>query len=330
MNHGFTRAGMGVSCVAVALLMSNPASVRASCGADNCPIEHAPGLTAEPPFSLEISYEFIDQNQVQVGSRRGSVGELPSPEDEVRTRNGLPLFTGRLHATQRLRLTATLPWVDRFHRHIANADGASDLLEWRYRGLGDLMVLGGWTAFGSNPATGTSLVLQAGAKLPTGKRHVEEVNGEEPEPSARPSTGSFDGIVGFHLMRPLRVGGPGGHSMPVFLSGRYRFNGRGTDDYQVGNEAQVAVGGSYGVHPRVTLQVQLNGRFRAKDDVGRTDATRDNTGGTWAYVSPGFRIRIIQGVDWYGFLQEPLYQKVNRIGLVSPRNFITGLTYRFD
>jgi hypothetical protein len=329
MHRTLERVVVGMFCAALFPMVAVTAA-RASCGAENCPIAHAPGLGAEPPFSFEISYEFIDQNQVQVGSHRGSVGELPSPEDEVRTRNELTLFTGRLRATRRLSFTATVPWVDRLHRHIANEDGGSELLEWRYRGLGDLTLLGGWTAFGSNPATGASLVLEAGAKLPTGKRHVEPVGGDEPEPSARPGTGSFDGVVGFHLMRPLRLGGAGSRSAPLFLSGRFRFSGRGTDDYRVGNEGELALGGSYPLHPRVTLLLQINGRVRGRDDVGRTDATRDNTGGRWAFVSPGFRIPIVQGMDWYGFLQEPLYQKVNRIGLVSPRNFITGLTYQFD
>src|SRR6185503_3866303 len=99
-------------------------------------------------------------------------------------------------------LTASIPYLDRVHRHIANESGLFPVLQtWTYRGIGDGTLLANWTALGTgDPSSSVTVVLQAGAKLPTGARHIESVDGEQPEPHARLGTGSWDVLVGGHAM----------------------------------------------------------------------------------------------------------------------------------
>ncbi len=122
--------------------------------------------------------------------------------------------------------------------------------------------------------------------------------------------------------------GGGTAAVPIFASALFQLNGRGTEGYRVGNEVQLSVGGGYPLVERLRFQDQVNARFAARDEVGTTDATRENTGGSWLYASPGLRFDATDGVGFTAFLQVPVYQHVNRIQLAAPVNFWFGVSYR--
>ena len=63
-----------------AAALALPAAALASCGAENCPLDHA-SRWSEAPFSFEVSYQYIDQNQPRVGNGDVSVGALPRHHD---------------------------------------------------------------------------------------------------------------------------------------------------------------------------------------------------------------------------------------------------------
>ena len=312
--------------LAIGLLSIAPTAGRASCGADDCPLDLRTGDGRR--FSIDLNYQFIHQDRIRIGSRTGAVGELPSPEDEVETASRIATVLGQARLTDRFGLSASLPFVDRRHRHIANEEGSPpELREWNYSGVGDATLIGQVTARGGGGAP-TKVSLQLGAKLPTGKRHVDVVAGEEPEPTARPGTGSYDLLGGIYLLR--RFGVPDLHhdrvEAPMFVSAMGRRNGRGTDDYRIGNELQVNAGGFYPLTRTVQVLGQLNARLRGKDDPGATDALRDNTGGTWLYATPGLRVVTGPTLSLYGYAQIPVYQHVNRIQLVAPYHLMVGTT----
>ena len=323
---GFRRA---LRLLALLLLLL-PAPLEASCGAADCPLALRGPRGAAQPFSFDLSYQYIDQDRIRIGTRSGAVGALPSPEDEVRTIGRTVTALGQVRLSSRLGLTASLPMIARSHSHIAHEEDAPPALRhWDYSGLGDLTLLGQLAVFRTGDRQATTLSLQLGAKLPTGRRHVEAIAGEEPEPPARPGTGSLDGLAGLHLMRTasLRGFGPRTGEVPLFVSVLGRVNGRGTEEYRVGNELQVNLGGSYPLTASLQLLAQVNGRFRGKDDAGQTDALRDNTGGTWVYGSPGLRVQAGSALAAYAYVQLPVYQRVNRIQLAAPYHLIVGTTY---
>jgi hypothetical protein len=72
----------------------------------------------------------------------------------------------------------------------------------------------------------------------------------------------------------------------------------------------------------------LNYRVRTKDDVGRTDAIRDDTGGTFLYASPGLRFAFTPKAALYGYVQVPIYQRINGVNIVSRYNLFGGLQVR--
>ena len=321
------RSLLGAALVLVTLAAPPPAG--ASCGSDDCPLSmHS--LNGASRFSFSAAYQFIDQDEVWVGSKQGTVGEPPSPEDEVRTRTSTVLLTGQMAVNSRLSLSATLPYMDRMHQHIANEQGLPPQpFEWDYSGLGDLMIMGQWRALGGQDARATSLSLQLGIKLPTGRTEVEPVDGQQPEPPARPGTGSVDGVAGFHVGRGIGAAtGPGGaEGASVFLDLLGRVNGHGTDDYRVGNELQVTVGTGVPATRTLRLIGRVDARWRAKDDVGTTDALPDNTGGTFAYVTPGAELRLGSVLTAYGYVQVAAYRHVPRIEITAPYHLLTGLRW---
>ncbi len=125
------------------LLLVPPAPLRASCGADDCPLTLKGAHGAGGRFAFDLSYQYIDQDRIRVGTHPGAVAELPSPEDEVRTLSRTVTALSDLRLTDRLDLMLSLPMIDRQHVHIAHPEGAPpELMSWSYSGLGDLTLLG--------------------------------------------------------------------------------------------------------------------------------------------------------------------------------------------
>ncbi len=321
------RLSPAAAILALALALAGARGAGASCGAESCPLDlHAarPGWSS---FSLDLSWQYVRQDQVRVGTRVGTVGELPSPEDEVSTLSRVTTATARVGLSPRWSLDLALPFVSRTHDHIRNEPGPPVREHWSFSGLGDVQAMADWRA--SGPDAPTTVALEGGVKVPTGRRHVEAVDGDQPEPPARPGTGSWDLLAGLHVMRDVTLTLParGRVSAPLFASAQVRLNGRGTEDYRVGDELQVGAGGSVPLAGPLVGLLQLNARFRGKDATGRTDALAANTGGTWVFISPGLRIEPTPRASLYAYAQLPLYQRVDRIQLVAPWLLYTGVSW---
>jgi len=315
-------------CRALSILILaaiTPAAAFASCGSEHCPIDMGL-LWQESTLTFDLSQQYIDQNQPRVGTHNAVVGAIPSAENEVRTVSRITSAHAMYQPAGGWTLGATLPFVSRYHEHIHDAGGTPELQRWNFTGVGDLEVQGSRT-FASG-AEGTRYHLTGGFKAPTGVKHVEEFNGDEPEPPARPGNGAWGAIAGAGAQWSLStkmLGGAYG-AMPIRISVLGRANGRGTERYRVGSELQTNLGISYPVARSVEMLLSGDLRVRAKDDVGDTDAEPGHTGGTWAFVSPGLRVSPMAKTAFYGIVQLPVYQRVNGINLVSDFNLYLGVT----
>jgi hypothetical protein len=106
-----------VSFALVALAILAPASLRASCGSESCPLDHM-SRWSENPFSFDVSYQYIDQDQPRISSEDASVGEIPRDHDEVRTLNRQTTARAIYRVGSAWSFSAALPWIDRYHEHI--------------------------------------------------------------------------------------------------------------------------------------------------------------------------------------------------------------------
>jgi len=296
-----------------------PAGAFASCGSDHCPIDLGM-LWERSILSFDLSQQYIDQDQPRVGTHDALVGAIPAEENEVRTLSRVTTARAIYQPDAKWSIMASLPYVSRYHEHIHDNAGTPEVQRWNFDGFGDM------------EATVTRKLsryhMTAGFKAPTGQRHVDEFDGDEPEPPARPGNGAWAGIAGAGAEwspEVTMVGGLKG-TMPIRLSVMGRASGRGTENYRVGSELQANLGFSYPVS-RV-LETLLSGDFRvrAKDDPGDTDAEAGHTGGTAAFVSPGLRVNVAGKTAFYGIVQLPIYQRANGINLVSDFNLYLGVT----
>lgn len=312
---------------ATLVLVAFTTRAGATCGSDMCALDPRGPESAGGRYSIDVNYQYVHQDQVRVGTERGTIGQVPGHHNEVLTHSRIWSLTGRASVTDRLVVSAMVPFVQRKHVHETehHEGGFYESHEWDFSGLGDVQVNGAWSVSSSDPY---ALTLQLGVKAPSGRRNVAEVDGEQPEPMARPSTGSYDAMLGAQVRRTVGTKALGGETLPVSFSLGVagRINGRGTDDYRMGNEVAVHLAGGWALAPAVTLLGQVNTRFRGRDEAGRTDTEPANTGGTAIYASPGIRLRS-GAMAVYGYYQARLHEQVNGIQITAPSHLMFGVNY---
>jgi hypothetical protein len=313
----------------LATLFFWPTGAEASCGSDMCVLDLRGPEAARGRWSVELAYSFIEQDHVRIGTDPATVGEIPGEHNEIETRSDVWTTTARTIVSERLSLAASLPWVKRFHAHEEEHHEGAGFYEthtWDYEGLGDVLVSSYLTPDGFLDGETWSTSLMLGIKAPTGKEEVEAVDGHQPEPMARPGTGSWDGMVGFQVRRPLITTTFSGEAIPIPLSFSVtgRVNGTGTEDYKIGNEVVGNLAGGWGLASNVVFLGQINARFRAKDE--EAGATAENTGGTAWYATPGLSVST-GPVGVYGYWQFRLYENVNGIQITAPSHLMFGVNY---
>jgi len=341
------RRPLTVAALLVASLALGAGGARASCGSASCPIDtHAFNLPAAGSWALDLSFQYIDQDQPGIGTRSAEVGELPSEHDEVRTINRTATLGVRYAPTSRLLLGASVPWMNRFHEHLANAEDEHGSVaakheghhhesvreEWSLEGVGDLALEAQWLAV---TAGRTDLWLTGAVELPTGRDDRTNDEGEVAELPIQTGSGSTDVTLGATVRgslrgRALRSGGMGSAAtLPWFASLTYRRNGSGRDDYRLGDEWQLNGGTAIPIAGPLEATLQLNLRHRDRDDPGSSGEDPALTGGDVVFASPGLRFAFREPWAAYVFVQQPLYQDVNGLQLTAERNWLFGVQGRW-
>lgn len=309
-------------------------ALRAGCGSSSCPLDlNALNLPATHRFSLDVSLQYVDQDQPRAGTRKVDVGDVPAHHDEVRTINRISTAALTYAATGRLLFTATLPFISRAHEHMASSHHAGGIRSqhnvvpesWGIHGIGDLALTARAKVRQSN------LWLIGGLSLPTGANDARNAEGEVGELPIQAGSGTTDVLAGLSyqggLVRHSGVRGEMGDyaTVPYFVSATYRLR-TGSGD-RLGNELQLNAGTAWPLTHSLEVLAQLNGRVRASD---RLDDPEDAamSGGRALFVSPGLRYTH-RGSAIYAIVQLPLYQRVNVVQLTSDRNYVLGVQTRF-
>ncbi len=319
MNSRVCSVLLTVAAVAV------PGIARASCGSATCPIDpQSLNLPYPGQWTLDLSFQYIDQDELRSGRHKVS-SAVPPDEGELerRTVNRLTTLLANYAATPDLFVSISVPYISRYHEHF----DAKEFERFRLDGLGDVALAGRYR-FLSDFSAGLAV------KLPTGNRSSSNGEGVEAEPTIAPGTGSTDVSASLVWQRTANVRsltyGPLGNTaaMPYFVGMTARRNGVGSRSYRAGDELQINAGATYPVSATLQVLLQVNSRFKTKDDVGRTDAVRDDTGGSFVYVSPGLRVAFSPRTALYGYVQVPVYQRINGVNIASKYNLLGGLQVR--
>ena len=309
-------------------------SAQASCSSAFCSINTSAETRRElhiPQKHLDIRYEFIDQNQQrhgrdEVSRKLNSDGEL-----EERTLNRNLIATLDYPVTAHWAWALQLPLVSRSHSHdlfVAHArphaqplHGAIEPESWGFTEMGDMRVTGRYLFSEAQPDAANAGV-KFGLKLPTGNFDVVNEHDEEAERSLQPGTGTTDLLLGAFYTHPFSNGRTSG-----FVEGLWQMPLAEREDYKPGQRLNVDLGLHHRLSDHLRVILQINSQWRRRDQ-GHA-ANPADTGGTFIYLSPGLSYSLHKDLEVYGFLQQPLYQRVNGVQLTADWSTAMGITYRF-
>ena len=309
-------------------------TARATCGAEGCPFVRDSFGATRARWSFDVRFQGVTQDQLWNGSSSTTIDEVLATaerhgEVELSTKSQTWLAEGHAQLTPGLRLIAVLPYIHREHQHMLAHVRVYDprfVDTWEFEGLGDLSVVGQYRVL--NRAGGPSLELQGGVKLPTGRTHVPDETRDNfgfestLEPSIRPGTGSTDWLTGAFLTQPL----PWRGAVPLTASVLARWTGKGTDDFEVGDEVQAGISGGYAPRSWITLLGQAN--FSAHGSDVSADATEAaHTAMQALYLTPGVSLRVSPAMILYGIYQARVWGHSEEPSVVGTSHFLIGTTY---
>jgi len=282
---------------------------------------------------LRLTHEYINQDQLYLGSQKSYVGALPGEHDEVQTINESNEFMLQAGITDALGLSLNLPFVHRVHSHIAHGGGNDVSESWNLSGIGDMRMSAFYSLLLPETEFEPYIAILGGVKLPTGVTGLKNAEGEEAEVTIQPGTGSTDGFVAINYHQALAivptVDGSFG-ALPLSVGISYRFNGTGTYDYRFGNSLQAHVGTEYRIAEWGSFLLQVNGKFQEYADVGTTGEPRENTGGTWLFASPGLNLSLTDALTGSIYFQLPVYQNVHGLQQTARYNLSFDISYTLN
>lgn len=346
----------GRSSVVFIVLVMNVAAapVWGSCGQTACAVDTnlaEGGALRLREVRLRLDAEYIDQDQPWVSAHAASVGERPAPHAEVETTNASWKLNADFGLTDRWSVSVLAPLIYREHFHlepsgddqgtdggsgqhgeepaegtitIGDATGTPE--RWDFLKFGDMQLV---AHFNHPLGNGTRMSILAGLKLPTGDTNVRNDQGEEAEMTLQPGTGSVDPLIGASVTHNFSAAD---RQFPSLASALVRIPGSdGRFGYRAGADAVMSAGTAYAMASRLTALLQVNFRYRDRDDAGDAPGiAEENTGGEYLYITPGVKLGLADRVELLTYVQVPVFQRVNGIQIVSRWNLLCGLTYGFD
>jgi len=98
-------------------------------------------------------------------------------------------------------------------------------------------------------------------------------------------------------------------------------------DFRPGNVSTLSFGVRYIAAPRIVPQMQVNISSKHADLGALADRT--DTAGVVAYLSPGVAATIMPKLQMYGFVQLPIYSKLDGYQVFPRWTATVGLSYSF-
>jgi len=302
-------------------------AAHASCGSAFCTVNNnwsSQGVWTEPGTRLDLRYEYIRQDQPPHGTGKVGVGEIPQHHDEVFTtnRNWVGALDHNFGANWGVNVS--IPLASREHEHIHNHMGAQIPESWDFAELGDTRVLGRYQFIPQPHGDAQQDVwgLNFGAKLATGRFHERNEEGELAERTLQPGTGTTDALLGAYFSRSLPL-----RNLSWFAQALYQTALNEREDFKPGNRLNLDLGVHYQMGERLGLMLQANFLQKARDKGDQAEP--EDSGGTFLHISPGLSWDVTKDLQVYGFVQLPVYQKVNGVQLTADYAISIGVGTRF-
>jgi len=324
----------------LALCATLPSSAVFACASCGCSINSdwgAQGVSAMPGWSLDVRYDYLNQNHLRSGTKSISATDAAVATN---TSTGDPAEVEQFTKNHYLNATAdysngsswgvslTVPFTKRTHSTLgAGGDGVTfDPANGAYTssatGLGDVKVVGRYFGFSADPNFG----FQLGLKLPTGKKNQVGDDGvTDVDPGLQLGTGTTDLIVGAYQFGELAA--DWGYFTQATFQAALNHSTMAAGSYKPGNNVNVSLGARYKGLASFVPTVQINARY-AKVDSGDAADTYA-TGGKLVYLTLGGIVPVSETFSPYANVQLPIYQNVNGIQLTPKYTVSLGARFAF-
>jgi hypothetical protein len=311
--------------IASGALMLSPTTALASCGSAFCTVNSdwtSESAIVAPGSTLDLRYEYINQDKPRTGTRNISVGEIPAHHDEVSTANRNWLLSYSYTLDSNWGVSVVAPLVSRNHFPLPNHGGEPISERWSFDEIGDVRVVGRYQVPAGDPLKPITYGINFGVKLPTGRTHIANGHGDVAERSLQPGTGTTDAIVGayFHQRLPQTNGA-------WFAQATYQQALNTHDEFKPGSRFNFDVGYRHGFTDEFGALIQLNASIKRRDK--GAEAEPEDSGGRFVFISPGLSYAITPSIQVYGFVQLPIHQYVNGVQLTARRAYVAGVSGRF-
>ena len=338
--------------VLVALLAVAPASAVFACATCGCSLssDAAMGYSSSSGWMVSLEYDYINQNQLRSGTGSISPAQVAAlnnaggdQEVENDTINRYVTLGLSYAPSADWNFKLMVPYIDRSHSTYGSASNplSSDYLSGAtISGLGDIKFITSYQ--GLLPTH--NLGFQLGVKLPTGDYGGPNAAGtgtvgrnptsfasgpgagSPVDTSLQAGTGSTDLIVGAYYYQPVS------QNFDAFVNGQFqaavtqRLDQAGAD-FRPGNLTTVSFGLRYEANPDIVPQLQVNITRKSHDQGALADVT--DTAGTVAYLSPGVTVTVAKNTHLYGFVQLPIYSRLDGYQLFPHWAASIGVTHAF-
>jgi hypothetical protein len=307
--------------VAVSAAIAAPAVFAcSSCGCTLSSDWDSQGYAVTPGLRIDLRYDYLNQSQLRSGTGKVDRGSISFPTDkeiEQGTKNQYTTLGFDYSTSKNWGINVQVPYIYRTHTTIAEGD--VDVSSSKTSNIGDIRILGRYQGLSDDQNIG----LQFGLKLPTGSFHDVFRDGPQAggdlDRGLQAGTGTTDLLLGaFHF-------GPINQNWDYFAQGVVQQAFAERDGYKSGTSLNVNAGVRYMASEEIIPQLQINAKTGARDS--GVNADRDNSGGTLIYLSPGITMGMGKNLKAFGFLQLPVYQKVNGFQLAPRYTFSVGIRY---
>ena len=299
-----------------------PALACSSCGCTLSGDSDSQGFSAQPGLRLELRYDYLSQSQLRSGSgtvMRSAIAFPAEREIEQGTVNRTGTLSLDYNPNADWGVNLQLPYLHRAHDTIAQGD--TEISSSSSQGIGDVRLIGRYQGFTAARNVG----LQFGLKFPTGRYDQSFKSGPQQgqilDRGLQVGSGSTDLLLGGFFSGNLTG------DLDYFTQAMVALPLRTADNFRPGKALNVNLGARYVANATFTPELQLNARTVWRDSGDQADA--DNSGGTSVYLTPGATVVLSDTLNLFGFVQLPVYQRVNGYQLAPKFIVSIGVRYAF-
>lgn len=313
-----------VALATLAALVFTSPNAFASCGAASCTLttdRFVQGSWDSPGLYFDLRAEYVKQDRLYAGTHRIGADQVTEETVERETVNRNVIATLDWAFATNWAVSLRVPYLDRRHVHDVQPANPGDPVgteRWDIRRLGDVQVLGRYQLPLQDK---TAYALTAGLKLPTGSHTIANGDGAVAERALQPGTGTTDLVLGGSARRSVS------ERDALFAQAIIALPLNSSDQYKPGQRVDLALGAVHQYASGWSAALQLNVSHRGRDK--GANAEPDVSGQTSVQVSPGVNVEIGASTHLYGFVQVPLYQRVNGIQLVPRWSLAVGVNTLF-